>query len=69
MPNATRGYAAQSATTPLGPFSFERRDLRADDVAIDILYCGICHTDIHHTRNDWAAAAIPWCPATRSWAA
>ena len=42
MPSNTRGYAAQSPTAPIAPFSFTRRDLRADDVAIDILYCGIC---------------------------
>ena len=37
------GYAAQSATTPLAPMSFERRSPRVDDVAIEILYCGVCH--------------------------
>jgi alcohol dehydrogenase (NADP+) len=62
MPVNVRGYAAQSATTPLGPFSFERRDLRADDVAIDILYCGICHTDIHQARNEWGRSRYPIVP-------
>ncbi|MFI4967905.1 MAG: NAD(P)-dependent alcohol dehydrogenase [Gammaproteobacteria bacterium] len=62
MPTSTRGYAAQSATTPLGPHSFERRDLRADDVAIDILYCGICHTDLHQARNDWGRSRYPLVP-------
>ena len=42
-----KAYAAQSATTPLAPFSFERRDLRPDDVQVDILYCGVCHSDLH----------------------
>jgi len=41
MPTPTRAYAAHSSTTPIAPYRFERRDLRADDVAIDILYCGI----------------------------
>ena len=49
----TRGYAAQSATTPLGPFQFERREPGPHDVQLDILYCGVCHTDIHWSRNDW----------------
>jgi uncharacterized zinc-type alcohol dehydrogenase-like protein len=50
----TIGYAAYDAETPLAPFPFERRDLRDDDVAIELLYCGICHTDLHLTRNVWA---------------
>ncbi|HEV2212603.1 MAG TPA: alcohol dehydrogenase catalytic domain-containing protein, partial [Gammaproteobacteria bacterium] len=59
MPTATRGYAAQSPTAPVAPFSFERRDPRADDVVIDILYCGICHTDIHQARNEWGRSRYP----------
>ena len=49
----TTGYAAYDAQSPLAPFSFERRDLRDNDVAIEILYCGICHTDLHLSRDDW----------------
>ncbi|HLW74648.1 MAG TPA: NAD(P)-dependent alcohol dehydrogenase [Gammaproteobacteria bacterium] len=49
----TLAYAAASAEKPLAPFAFERRALRPDDVAIEILYCGICHTDIHQTRDEW----------------
>ena len=56
------GYAAQSATTPLGAFEFERRDPRSDDVVIDILYCGVCHTDIHQTRNGWGFSQYPMVP-------
>jgi alcohol dehydrogenase (NADP+) len=62
----TIGYAAQSPETPLAPFAFERRDPRANDVAIDILYCGVCHSDLHTTRNDWGNAVYPCSPATRS---
>ncbi|PVZ16513.1 MULTISPECIES: NAD(P)-dependent alcohol dehydrogenase [unclassified Pseudomonas] len=58
----THGYAALSPTTPLVPFSFERRALRADDVAIDILYCGVCHSDIHQARNEWGIANYPLVP-------
>ncbi|MDO9418010.1 NAD(P)-dependent alcohol dehydrogenase [Pararhizobium sp.] len=58
----TSGYAATDANTPLQPFSFERRALRDNDVAIDILYCGVCHTDLHMARNDWGFSAYPLVP-------
>ncbi|HAT1612589.1 TPA: NAD(P)-dependent alcohol dehydrogenase [Raoultella planticola] len=51
----TMGYAALDATTPLVPFSFERRALRSHDVAIEILWSGVCHSDLHQTRDDWKA--------------
>lgn len=56
------GYAAQSATTSLAPFSFERRQPRADDIEIEILYCGVCHTDIHQVHNDWGGSTYPMVP-------
>ncbi|MFS1291467.1 NAD(P)-dependent alcohol dehydrogenase [Pseudomonas piscis] len=56
------GYAAQSATTPLAPMSFQRRSPRPDDVAIEILYCGVCHSDIHQARNEWGIAVYPLMP-------
>ncbi|MDX1800940.1 MAG: NAD(P)-dependent alcohol dehydrogenase [Marinobacter sp.] len=56
------GYAAQSAESALAPFSFERRDLREDDVSIDIDYCGVCHTDIHFANNDWGNSRFPVVP-------
>ncbi len=55
-------YAAQSATTPVAPWEFERRAPRPNDVVIDILYCGVCHTDIHQTRNGWGNAVYPMVP-------
>lgn len=58
----TIGYAAQSSTSPLAPFHFERRDLRANDVAIEILFCGVCHSDLHSVRNDWGGAQYPFVP-------
>ncbi|MCK0196517.1 NAD(P)-dependent alcohol dehydrogenase [Ancylobacter sp. 6x-1] len=58
----TFGFAAQSNTTPLAPFEFERRDLRANDVAMEILYCGVCHSDLHQSRNDWGFATYPLVP-------
>lgn len=57
-----RGFAAHSSDTPLIPFSFERRDLRQDDVEIEILFCGVCHSDVHHVRNDWGGEEYPVVP-------
>jgi len=55
-------YAAQSATTPLAAWSFERRDPRPADVVIDILYCGVCHSDIHQARDEWGGSVFPMVP-------
>ena len=56
------GYAAQTPTSPLAPMTFERRSPRPDDVAIEILYCGVCHSDIHQARNEWGIAVYPLMP-------
>ncbi len=56
------GYAAQSHQTPLEPFHFERRELLPDDVQIDILFCGVCHSDIHQARNEWGSSTFPMVP-------
>ncbi len=56
------GYAAQSAQDNLAPYRFERREPRADDVVIDILFCGVCHSDLHQARNDWANSVYPVVP-------
>lgn len=61
MPTA-HGYAARSGDTPLAPFTFERRDLRPNDVAIDILYCGVCHSDLHTARSEWPGTVYPCVP-------
>lgn len=58
----TKAYAATSATTPLGPFSFDRREPGEHDVSIDIKFCGICHTDIHQARNEWGNSEYPMVP-------
>jgi uncharacterized zinc-type alcohol dehydrogenase-like protein len=58
----TPAYAAQSAKAPLAPFSVERREPGANDVAIDILYCGVCHSDIHQVRDEWGGAIFPMVP-------
>lgn len=58
----TRAYAALSPGMTVEPHTIDRRDLRADDVAIDIEYCGICHTDLHMARNDWGQTMYPFVP-------
>lgn len=62
MPTPAKAYAAQSADAPLAPFSFERRDPQADDVAIDILHCGVCHSDVHTARSEWGGTLYPCVP-------
>src|SRR4051794_22613319 len=56
------GYAAFNPKSPLGPFEFERRDLKPHDVLIDIAYCGICHSDIHQVRDEWGGSIFPMVP-------
>ena len=56
------GYAAQSAGATLAPMSFERRALRDEDVALQILFCGVCHSDLHQVRNDWHGSRYPMVP-------
>lgn len=56
------GYAAQESTTPLAPFSFNRRDLTEKHVAVEIEFCGVGHSDIHSTRNEWGNAIYPMVP-------
>ncbi|MFL6194819.1 MAG: NAD(P)-dependent alcohol dehydrogenase [Thermoanaerobaculia bacterium] len=55
-------YAAQSATTPLAPYSFERREPGPRDVQIEILFCGVCHSDLHTVRSEWAGTVYPMVP-------
>lgn len=56
------GYAAKTPTAPLAPFTFDRREPRSDDVVIEILYCGVCHSDLHQARNDWGFSEYPIVP-------
>lgn len=57
-----KAYAAQSPTTDLAPWNFERRDVGPHDVQFDILYCGVCHSDLHQARNDWFPGIFPMVP-------
>jgi uncharacterized zinc-type alcohol dehydrogenase-like protein len=56
------GYAAQDAAHPLAPFNFNRRDPGPRDVQLDILYCGVCHSDLHMARNEWGFTTYPIVP-------
>jgi uncharacterized zinc-type alcohol dehydrogenase-like protein len=58
----TRGYAATSPSAPLAPFEFDRRDLGAHDVQIEIGFAGICHSDIHQVRQEWGPSNYPMVP-------
>jgi alcohol dehydrogenase (NADP+) len=58
----THGYAARSASSGLAPFTFERREVGPHDVLIEILYCGVCHSDIHQVRNEWDNSIYPMVP-------
>ena len=59
---SSNGYAAQHPGAALAPYSFERRDPGPRDIVIEILYCGICHTDIHQVRDEWGGSAFPMVP-------
>lgn len=58
----TKAYAAQSESSPLAPSTIPRRDLEETDVQIEILFCGICHSDLHSARNEWGGAVYPIVP-------
>ncbi len=59
---STKSYAAQDQSSPLAPFTFDRRDPGPDDVAIAIDFCGICHSDLHQVKNEWGNAIYPMVP-------
>lgn len=59
---SAKGYAAENATSNLAPFSFDRREPGPYDVAIDIRYCGVCHSDIHQARDEWGGSIFPMVP-------
>ncbi|MBI1343448.1 MAG: alcohol dehydrogenase catalytic domain-containing protein [Terrimonas sp.] len=59
---STKAYAAQSANTDLAPFTIDRRDPKPHDVQIEILYCGVCHSDLHFARNEWGMTVYPIVP-------
>lgn len=56
------GYAAYDPKKPLAPFNFERREVGANDVEIEILFCGVCHSDLHQVRDEWGNSTFPMVP-------
>ena len=60
--STTKAYGAESATSPLKPVTIERRDPGPHDVAIDIAFCGVCHSDLHAVRDDWGGTRYPIVP-------
>jgi uncharacterized zinc-type alcohol dehydrogenase-like protein len=59
---STPAYAAPAPGKPLVPHPIERRALRPDDVAIDVLFCGVCHSDVHQARDEWGGGVFPMVP-------
>jgi alcohol dehydrogenase (NADP+) len=58
----TKAYAALNEKTPLAPFEFDRRNVGDNDILIEILYCGVCHSDIHQARGEWGNSIYPMVP-------
>ena len=61
MPSS-KGFAAQDAQSSLGPYNFSRREPLATDIVIEVLYCGVCHSDLHMARNEWGQSIYPLVP-------
>lgn len=59
---SVKAYGAQAATSPIAPLDIERREPKPHDVELDILYCGVCHSDIHTARNEWGGTMYPCVP-------
>ncbi len=59
---SVKGFAAQNETNPLSPYSFERKEPGENDILIDILYCGVCHSDLHFAKNEWGMTVFPVVP-------
>ena len=62
MSEVVKSFAAHSESSPLSAWEFERRDLQPSDVAIEIRYCGVCHSDLHTARNHWGRTQYPLVP-------
>src|ERR1700678_4022785 len=58
----SHGYAAHDKASALVPFDFERREPGANDVVVEIAYCGVCHSDIHQVRDEWGGSIFPMVP-------
>lgn len=61
----TKAYGAQSAAAPIAPLEISRRDPGPHDVLFDVLFCGVCHTDIHMSRGEFPRKLFPMVPGTK----
>ena len=59
---ASKGYGTLSAQSPLAPYAFTRREPGPTEIAIETLYCGVCHSDLHMARNEWGQSIYPMVP-------
>ncbi|MBD2858295.1 NAD(P)-dependent alcohol dehydrogenase [Spongiibacter sp. KMU-158] len=59
---SAKGYAAQTPEDALAPYDFQRRQMDDEDIQLEVLYCGVCHSDIHSARNDWGRTRYPLVP-------
>src|SRR4051812_44648048 len=59
---STKSYAAQNNTSPLAPWTIKRRAPKPFDIQLEILYCGVCHSDLHTARNEWGGTMYPCVP-------
>lgn len=59
---STKAYGTTAATTPLAPMTIQRRLVRDNDVQFEVLFCGICHSDLHQARNEWNGSNYPMVP-------
>ena len=57
-----KAYAAMTPTTPLQPWTFDRREPGDKDVRIEVAFCGICHSDLHTVRSEWPGTLYPCVP-------
>ncbi|RYY61568.1 MAG: NAD(P)-dependent alcohol dehydrogenase, partial [Chitinophagaceae bacterium] len=62
MPSQINAYAAKAAAAPLEPFNLQRRDTGPEDVKIEILFCGVCHSDLHQVKDEWGGSIFPMVP-------
>src|SRR6266571_2244440 len=62
MTKRTPAYGAREAKAPVAPMTIERRDPGPHDVEMEILYCGICHSDVHQVKDDWGNTHFPVVP-------
>ncbi|WP_394365420.1 hypothetical protein [Niabella yanshanensis] len=67
MSTNVKAFGTEAADAHLQPMNIDRRDVTPQDVEIEILYCGVCHSDLHTARNDWGAPNTPLCPDMKLW--